>query len=1125
LLAAAAAFAGASTPAALGQALALPPVSEDLAQPSEIIGRAQSLADSGKLVHAYELLSDLLASAGVDLTDEERTRAMSLSASVNRRIRSLDSYEVSLQKADLALGSDDLRAATHHASAVATSGTASAEQAERAEQILRAAEARRAQLAPAMRARLVEATGALEAGRYAEAKSMLDAIGRSGVELTEREHETLTEAQEFIVSLETSRGERFDAGPAAAGVMQPGVVTREDQPEGQDDAIEENVWPPEGIQEGQGQEQPAFQPDQPPPQGEDLLQIARQLEAESTLAEADMAFQEGRWSEARTKYQRVLSEFRGFLSGEKVARAESRVQEAQINLGSAQPDLIGEEIHLRTLAAEQKRVEFNAQVQQARAALESGDTLGARDHVAAAQATLATARQRALFSESEYAGHASTLTALRGEINAADEQIRLRERADQEDASKRAAAEAALAREQERARKITEAIDRVRALQQEMKYREALEVVENQILFLDPINPAGLLLRDMLRDNIVYQVHNEHTMNRNFGITFQQGENSEAMIPPRGIVAYPPDWPAISARRAGVESTNESPADRRVLSTLENTAMPVDFRDNTLQQALNFFGQFTGLDMDVDWDSLREIGIDPETTVSLSLTKANARTVLDRVLEKVSTDPLTQADWAVLDGMLQVASEDRIRRHTVIETYDIRDLIFEIPNYDEAPEIDLQSVLQSSQGGGGQSPFTNTQNQDIERLPLEERIDQIKEIIYRNVDEESWPEGGGQTGAMYDLNGLLLIKNTPKNHREIHSLLGKLRAAKAMQINVETRFLLVSQDFFEQIGFDLDVYWNADNNQIRAARANDPTILPSDFFDFDQGDGLKRSVTGAGLDTDGDGTIDVFTTQGVVNPDPWSPIGTPQNSLGLASALMPGEGIASTILGQAPALGIAGQFLDDIQVDFLVKATQADRRSVQLTAPRLTFTNGQTSNIYVVTQQSFVSDLQPVVSDSAVGFDPELEVVSEGVVMLVEGQVTADRRYVLLNVDTAVSQIEGFAEQSVSAIAGGQLVTSSDTQSFIQLPTVTVTRVQTTVTVPDQGTVLLGGQRLVNETEVETGVPVLSKIPILSRFFTNRIEAREEQTLLILIKPTILIQSEQEEQAHPGLNQMLGLGG
>ena len=92
----------------------------------------------------------------------------------------------------------------------------------------------------------------------------------------------------------------------------------------------------------------------------------------------------------------------------------------------------------------------------------------------------------------------------------------------------------------------------------------------------------------------------------------------------------------------------------------------------------------------------------------------------------------------------------------------------------------------------------------------------------------------------------------------------------------------------------------------------------------------------------------------------------------------------------------------------------------------------------------------------------------------------------------------------------------------IQLPTVTITRVQTTVTVPDQGTLLMGGQRVVNEYITETGVPVLSKIPVLNRFFTNRIETKEEQTLLILIKPTVLIQSEEEEKAFPGLQDALG---
>jgi type II secretory pathway component GspD/PulD (secretin) len=73
--------------------------------------------------------------------------------------------------------------------------------------------------------------------------------------------------------------------------------------------------------------------------------------------------------------------------------------------------------------------------------------------------------------------------------------------------------------------------------------------------------------------------------------------------------------------------------------------------------------------------------------------------------------------------------------------------------------------------------------------------------------------------------------------------------------------------------------------------------------------------------------------------------------------------------------------------------------------------------------------------------------------------------------------------------------------------------------------VLLGGQRDVNEYEIEVGVPLLSKIPVVNRFFTNRITAKSESSLLLLIRPEIIIQQEQEDTLFPGLKQQLGPGG
>ena len=73
----------------------------------------------------------------------------------------------------------------------------------------------------------------------------------------------------------------------------------------------------------------------------------------------------------------------------------------------------------------------------------------------------------------------------------------------------------------------------------------------------------------------------------------------------------------------------------------------------------------------------------------------------------------------------------------------------------------------------------------------------------------------------------------------------------------------------------------------------------------------------------------------------------------------------------------------------------------------------------------------------------------------------------------------------------------------IQEPELQITEVKTTVSVPDGGTLLLGGQTVAGETEREIGVPVLSKIPFL-KLFTNRSLAKDEQILLILVRPTII---------------------
>ena len=206
------------------------------------------------------------------------------------------------------------------------------------------------------------------------------------------------------------------------------------------------------------------------------------------------------------------------------------------------------------------------------------------------------------------------------------------------------------------------------------------------------------------------------------------------------------------------------------------------------------------------------------------------------------------------------------------------------------------------------------------------------------------------------------------------------------------------------------------------------------------------------------------------------------------------------------ALGFAGSFLDDIQVNFLIEATQAHSATRVLTAPNLTLFNGQRANLQLADQIQYITDFD---SDTTVtqGVAVTTTTITPGTLMSgllldIEATVSADRRYVFLTLHPQVTELLGF--RTVPASAGP-----------IELPNLRFQTIETTVSVPDGGTLLIGGLKQAGEIEREEGVPLLSKVPILNRVFTNRGKVRDERTLLILVKPKIIIQPEEEELRFP----------
>jgi type II secretory pathway component GspD/PulD (secretin) len=215
-------------------------------------------------------------------------------------------------------------------------------------------------------------------------------------------------------------------------------------------------------------------------------------------------------------------------------------------------------------------------------------------------------------------------------------------------------------------------------------------------------------------------------------------------------------------------------------------------------------------------------------------------------------------------------------------------------------------------------------------------------------------------------------------------------------------------------------------------------------------------------------------------------------------------------------------------------------------------------------QRPFVTSLIPTVGFFSVGFQPVITVISDGVQMQVIAVISADRRYVRLTVApvfTTITDVQTFSFLSgvgagtqggntgnqlgqqggfgggqqggfgglagiggQSQTQGGQTTqgqtqqgqqqqgqNGAATQVTVQQPIVEFITIGTTVSVPDGGTVLLGGIKRLREGRTMAGVPILNKIPYISRLFKNTGVGRETESLMMMVTPRIIILEEEEE--------------
>lgn len=837
-----------------------------------------------------------------------------------------------------------------------------------------------------------------------------------------------------------------------------------------------------------------------------LIEQARALYAQKLVAEGAQHFEAGQFSDAHAKYTEALR-IDPDNAAAKQGLDKTSTAAARTPAGAG---VLDQEIAKRKLERQRAVARYEQAMQEATEKLAAGSYAQATSAAALAKAILDTKRQ--YLPEAEFTAKRQAAETLAAEIDAAKESARIEEIRQQQ-------AEEKLRNEAEREKlevakekKVRELLVRARDFSREQRYELALEQLE-QVLFLDPQNGAAQFMSDLIKDQILNERMKSVLDARRRNFQEQKIENTEQMVPINDLITYPPDWPQLTETRlSDLGRGGGSEVDRVAREKLQQP-VPIDFQANQFANVIEYLRNVTGANFFVQWNAMEAAGITRDTPVTMQLQSVAAEKALTLILDEVGGN-LVPLGYTIDDGIVVIATREFLASKREIRTYDIRDLILQIPSFDEAPQFNLEDVAADAGGGGQGSIFSDISEDDSASLSRADRILQVQDLIRNSVDPDNWRSVGARpeiASSMEELNGTLIVNTTTENHTRITQLLGQLREQRALQISVDTRFLSVTDNFLEEVGLDVDFLINRPDGALSIAQGS-----------------ASANATGAGIDP---GTALLSATSTAFS--------------NFAPAFQVGTG------GIGAVTGGLSLFLDDLEVRFLLTATQMDQRSTLVNTPRLTFFNGQRAFVTVSQQTAFVSDLEPVVANNAIAFDPEVDVISDGVVLDLEGTISADRRYVTLTARPSLARVRALTPFQVFGAGGTQGLdndvdgtTDEDpvdgvdndldgevdedppepiAAGVIQQPVVDLTTLRTTVSVPDKGTLLLGGQRVVSEQEIEAGVPVLSKIPLINRLFTNRAISRDEQTLLILVRPTIIVQSEQEERLFPGLNQAPGL--
>lgn len=361
----------------------------------------------------------------------------------------------------------------------------------------------------------------------------------------------------------------------------------------------------------------------------------------------------------------------------------------------------------------------------------------------------------------------------------------------------------------------------------------------------------------------------------------------------------------------------------------------------------------------------------------------------------------------------------------------------------------------------------------------------------------------------------LVVRNTAPNLDLIESLVEAALGEQPTQVEIESKFVDISQNNIKELGFDwaLGPFAIGDTGMYGAGgeRIADPAVWPF-IAPNGQAVGSDNITQGLRTGTGPGGAIGVNSLEGLLNP-------------------------LRDIVGPAPGvLSLAGVFTNP-QFQVVIRALNQKKGVDLMAAPKVTTKSGQRATINIVREFPYPQQYDPPqipqssgqsqggitvvpASDPVVtpSFPTDFTTRKLGVILEVEPQIGPDGYTIDLNLSPEVIDFDGFINygspifaperttvlNQANELIGFSTARQKLTDNIINQPIFSVRKVTTNVSIWDGQTVALGGLIREDVQKINDKVPIIGDIPYAGALFRSEADQKIKRNLVIFVTARLM---------------------